>query len=85
MGLVRTAKMLPFKGLHSLLSLLGSVQIFIMSRRMKTMSRLVQIDLFSLFITHFSLETPKKGKRSSADPDQILQNVESDQGLHCLH
>ena len=38
-------------------------------------------------LRHFSLETTKRviGKMADhADPDQIPQNVASDQGLHCL-
>ena len=35
-------------------------------------------------LTHFSLETPKRVNGKSADPDQMPQNLGSDQGIHCL-
>ena len=38
-----------------------------------------------LLLTHFSLETPKRVFANSAESDQTMQNVPSDQGLHCLH
>ena len=43
-------------------------------------------DRFSqtLPVTHYSLETPKRVIGKHADPDQMLQNAASDQGLHCL-
>ena len=35
-------------------------------------------------LTHCSRETVKGYLANSADPDQMLQNAASDQGLHCL-
>ena len=38
------------------------------------------------FLTHFSHGNSQKGKfANNADPDQMPQNVASDQGPHCLH
>ena len=38
-----------------------------------------------VFLTHSSLASSFVGHRQiSADPDQMLQNTASDQGLHCL-
>ena len=36
-------------------------------------------------LTHSSLETLKGSLANSADSDQLLQNVASDHGQHCLH
>ena len=35
-------------------------------------------------LTHCSRDTHKRDLENSADPDQMLQNAASDQGLHCL-
>ena len=35
-------------------------------------------------LNHCSLETPKRYLANSADPDQMLQKVPSDEDLHCL-
>ena len=40
------------------------------------------IFLFRMNLTYCKLETPKRDLANSADPDQTLQNVASDQGLH---
>ena len=37
-----------------------------------------------LGLTHCSQETPKGQLANNADPDHMLQNTLSDQGLHCL-
>ena len=36
------------------------------------------------FVTHYTLETPKGIIGKSANPDQMLQNAVSDEGVHYL-
>ena len=48
------------------------------------MAELLPGKAYPLTLTHSYLETPKRVKANSADPDQMPHNVVSDQIQHCL-
>ena len=47
------------------------------------MAELLPMKAYPLILTHSYLDTPKRVKANSADPDQ-MPHVVSDQILHCL-